>query len=186
MTFFLRSESVCMKAFRLLFVVMLLGFAATMARADVIDPQITVGGGGSCASQSLTGLTESFTGLTTGCMIDFTNNISGTTLFEIVVNITSPFIGPLSCIIGSGSPFTNGFVSSPTSCTFTAPVDDDDDHVVDGGLPPGGIFSLTFDTNFGSAVDTTISQNVISTPEPASALLLLTGVGALAAFQKRR
>lgn len=178
-----------MKAFRLLMLVLVAGFAATIARADVVDPQITIGGGGSCAAQSLTSLTQSFTGLTTGCMIDFTNNIpngefGGITLFQIVVNITSPFDGPLSCIIGTGSPFTLGFVSSPTSCTFTVPVETELE-LEGGGLPPNGVFSLTFDTNFGSTVDTTLSQTVI-TPEPASAILLLTGAGALAAFRKRR
>src|SRR5215475_14791009 len=91
----IRSGSVSMKAFRLLFVIIILGFAATMARADGIDPKITIGGGGSCAAQSLTSTTQSFTGLTTGCQIDFTNNIGGdddddfddlgTTLFKIVV-----------------------------------------------------------------------------------------------------
>jgi PEP-CTERM motif len=138
-------------------------------------------------------LTQSFTGLQTGCLIDFTNNIrgedeEGVFLNQIVVNVTSPFDGPLTCDpTGEGSPFNSGVTSSPTSCTFS--------NVTitllslfsqTGGVGPGGVFSLTFDPNFGSTVDVTLAQNVIGTPEPASALLLLAGVGALAALRKRR
>jgi len=181
-----------MKAFRLLFVVILLGFAATMARADGIDPKITIGGGGSCAAQSLTSETQSFTGLSTGCQIDFTNNIGnddefeelGVTLFKIVVNVTSGFTGTLSCGTFAGTIFVvDTEASTATSCTFLAP----------NGFAPGNTLSLQFDNdpNGGggfnnNSVDVTIAQTVISTPEPASALLLLTGFGALAAFRKRR
>ena|SRR5438128_4438189 len=181
-----------MKLVRVLLVLLLMGFAAVAAKADgVVDPKITIGGGGSCEEQSLTSLTQSFTGLTTGCMIDFQNNISnddsGVTLFQIVVNITSAFSGPLSCEVGEGSPFNNAVVSSATSCTFSASFADDEFFEEElSGLGPGGVFSLTFDTNFGPTVDTTLSQNVITTPEPASALLLLSGAGALFAFRKRR
>src|SRR5262249_20202926 len=185
-----------MKAFRLLFAVMLLGFAGTIARADAVDPRITIGGGGSCSENSLGALTQSFTGLATGCLNDFTNN-TGFTLFEVVVNVTSGFTGQLSCAIGSGSPFTL-FTQTATSCTFFVPSDDDELEFLEslGGLPSGqgklSTFSLTFDNdpNGGggfnnNSVDVTIAQTVI-TPEPASALLLLTGFGALAAFRKRR
>jgi hypothetical protein len=179
---------------RWLLVLFVIGFAAAMAKADTaVDPRITIGGGGSCESFSLNSLTQSFTGLQTGCLIDFTNNIGGedeegTTLTQIVVNVTSPFEGPLTCDpTGAGSPFNNGVTSSPTSCTFNnvtillASFLD-----TQSGVGPGGVFSLTFDPNFGSTVDVTLSQNVIGTPEPASALLLLAGAGALAAFRKRR
>ena len=184
-----------MKAFRLLFVIIILGFAATMVRADGIDPKITIGGGGSCSENSLTSLTQSFTGLATGCLNDITNN-TGQTLFEVVVNVTSAFTGQLSCAIGSNSPFTSFVQTSATSCTFFVPTDDELEEF-SGGLPSGqgsvSTFSLTFDNDPGGAggfnnnsVDVTIAQTVISTPEPASALLLLTGFGALAAFRKRR
>lgn len=182
-----------MKFARLLIILLVVGFAAVAAKADVVDPKITIGGGGSCDAQSLTSLTQSFSGLTTGCLIDFTNNVSnddeeeGITLFQIVVNVTSAFEGPLSCEVGEGSPFNNGFVSSATSCTFNSIVPDFFfNELITSGLGPGKTFSLTFDTNFGSTVDVTLAQEVINTPEPASALLLLTGAGALFALRKRR
>ena len=189
---------VFMRMTRWFVVLFALGFAAAVAKADTaVDPKITIGGGGSCNAGNpfqITSLSQSFDGLQTGCLLDFQNSIGsdddeeGVTLNQIVVNVTSPFDGPLSCEIGEGSPFNNGVVSSPTSCTFNnititllsslfSPT---------GGVGPGGVFSLTFDPNFGSTVDITLSQNVIGTPEPASALLLLAGAGALAAFRKRR
>jgi len=138
-----------MKVFRFLFVVILLGFAATMARADGIDPKITIGGGGSCAAQSLTSTTQSFTGLTTGCQIDFTNNIGGgdefeelgTTLFKIVVNVTSGFTGQLSCAALEGSIFTtNVEASTSTACVF-------DTTNGEIGFAPTAVLSLQFDND---------------------------------------
>jgi hypothetical protein len=178
-----------MKAFRFLFVMALLGFAVTIARADTVDPKITIGGGGSCAGNSLTSTTQSFTGLSTGCQIDFTNNIGsddefGVTLFKIVVNVTSGFTGALSCGTFEGSIFTVDLeASTANSCTF----------VTDTGFASGNVLSLEFDNDpsggggfNNNSVDVTLAQTVINTPEPASALLLLTGMGALAAFRKRR
>src|SRR5215470_15111628 len=141
-----------MKAYRLLFVMVVLGFAATLARADGVDPKITIGGGGSCAAQSLTSTTQSFTGLSTGCQIDFTNNIGGgdefeledfgTTLFKIVVNVTSGFTGTLSCGTFEGSIFiVDTEATTATSCTFLAP----------NGFAPGAVLSLQFDNDPGGA-----------------------------------
>jgi|SRR5215475_1422703 len=184
-----------MRLTRWLLIVLVLGFAGAVAKADTaVDPKITIGGGGSCQSFSIDSLTQSFTGLQTGCLIDFQNNIGsdddefeeGVTLNQIVVNVTSPFDGPLSCEIGEGSPFNNGVVSSPTSCTFNNIIITLLSSLTQNGVGPGQVFSLTFDPNFGSTVDITLAQNVINTPEPASALLLLAGAGALAVLRKRR
>jgi len=186
--------SVLMRVTRWFLVLLVVGFAAAVASADPVDPKITIGGGGSCQSFSITSLTQSFTGLQTGCLIDFQNNIGldddefeeGVTLNQLVVNVTSPFDGPLTCEIGEGSPFNNGVTSSPTSCTFNNIIITLLSSLTQNGVGPGQIFSLTFDPNFGSTVDVTLAQNVINTPEPASALLLLAGAGALAALRKRR
>ena len=178
-----------MKAFRYLLVILVAAFAVSIARADGVDPKITIGGGGSCAAQSLTSETQSFTGLSTGCQIDFTNNISddsefGVTLFKIVVNVTSGFTGTLSCGTFEGSIFVvDTEATTATSCTFLAP----------NGFASGNTLSLQFDNDpsggggyNNNSVDIEIAQTVINTPEPASAVLLLTGMGALAAFRKRR
>jgi len=184
-----------MKMARFLLIVLVIGFGAMAARADVVDPKIIIGGGGSCSLQSLNSFTQSFSGIDTSCVTDFQNNISnddeGVTLFQIVVNVTSAFTGPLSCDVAEGSPFNNGFASSATSCTFNNIVPESFlSALVTSGVGPGQIFSLQFDneggTGFGPTVDLTISQTVLPTPEPASALLLLAGAGALAAFRKRR
>ncbi len=189
-----------MKAFRLLFVVILVGFAATIARADTVDPKITIGGGGSCSSINLTSFTQAANGLDTSCTTDFVNQITsddeGVTLTQIVVNVTSAFDGILSCATAADSPFF-GETTGTNSCTFfvqtifleTALLDTTS-CTPNSGLAPGCKFGLTFDNEggpgFGPTVDLTISQTVIPTPEPASALLLLTGAGALAAIRKRR
>ena len=174
---------------RWLLIVLVLGFAGAVAKADTaVDPKITIGGGGSCDSHSLTSETQSFTDLSTGCPIDFTNNIPdgefGDTLFKIVVNVTSAFTGTLSCGALEGSIFfVDSEATTATSCTFLS----------EGGFGQGQTMSLQFDNdpNGGggfnnNSVDIVISQNVIGTPEPASALLLLAGAGALAAFRRRR
>lgn len=167
--------------------VLCMSLAAGVARADgVVDPKITLGGGGSCAQFSQNSLTQSFTGLPTGCQIDFTNNIGfedeeGITLHTLVVNVTSPFDGPLSCELGEGAPLSGDpAVSSPTSCTFSDPITEL------ASITPGLTYSLLFDTNFGDFVDITLSQTVISAPEPSSLLLLGSGLAALLWTRKRR
>jgi len=189
-----------MKAFRLLFVLILLGFAATIASADVVDPRITIGGGGSCSSQNLTSLTQDTGPLDTSCTTDFFNQITqddeSVTLTQIVVNVTSSFDGQLGCAAASDSPFF-GVITGTNSCTFFVQNIEFESALFNTtscgpnlGLGPGCEFGLSFDNlggpGFGPTVDLTISQTVIPTPEPASALLLLTGFGALAAFRKRR
>jgi PEP-CTERM motif len=188
-----------MKAYRLLLLVLIGGFAATIARADGVDPKITIGGGGSCDARSLESETQSFTNLSTGCQIDFSNNIFdgefGVTLFKLVVNVTSGFTGTLSCAALEGSIFTvDSEATTANSCTYVtdtgfhngdAPISLQFDNDPNGG---GGFTGACTDnsTNSPTCVDVTIAQTVINTPEPASAVLLLAGAGALAAFRKRR
>jgi PEP-CTERM motif len=177
---------------RLLVLLALVGMTASAAMADPVDPKILVGGGGSCAAETLTDLTQSFTGVQTGCPVDFLNNILGSddqelNLNHIVVNIVSNFSGPLSCDFDTTegvlpSPFTNTPVlSSPTSCTFSAPITK-----LLTGVPFGNMFSLNFDTNFGSTVDIIIAPDVIPTPEPGTMLLLTAGLAGICALRKRR
>ncbi len=146
-------------------VALFLLLVGNVAKANGVDPQIILDGSGSCATTQAnplqeTSLTQAFTGLQTGCANDFQNQIpSGDgfmTLDTLVVNVTSPFTGQITCALGPNSPLNsatpNG--SSPTSCTF-----------------------------FDATVDFVLAQTVV--PEPASLLLLGTGLAALAANRKK-
>ena len=185
-----------MKILRCCLILSLLGLSSTAAFADgVPDPKATMGGGGTCEGTttfSETAFTQSFTGLQIGCKNDFQNNIpnpqteGGVTLNMLVVNITSPFTGALTCAIFEGSPLS-GFTptgSSPTSCTFFRLEGDP-------GIGPGAIYSLQFDNDivgggsFGSFVDITLAQTVIHVPEPATMLLFGTGLAVLRLGRKR-
>jgi PEP-CTERM motif len=176
---------VAMRMLRFYLPACLLLIGASTALADgAPDPKITLGGGGSCQSFSETSLTQTFTGVETGCAVDFTNNIPsddvGVTLDILVVNVLTPFSNALSCALGDGAPLNTATVSSPTSCTFQ-----DVSEIF--SITPGSKYSLTFEagTGFPSFLDITLSPNVITTPEPATMLLLGTGLVVLSLGRKR-
>jgi hypothetical protein len=171
-------------------VALFLLLTGSVAKADLVDPKILEGGGGSCTTTPIqeTSLTQVFNGLQTGCINDFQNQITsgggsgddqeeGITIHTLVVTVGGgPF--SLTCELGpnlpaplAGTPFQSG----PSSCTFFG-----------DSIKHSGIVGLFFDTNFGTTVNVTVgaSQN-INTPEPATLLLLGTGLTALAAIRKR-
>jgi hypothetical protein len=173
-------------------------------KADVVDPKIALGPTGSCVSTENnplqeTSLTQSFTGLQTGCINDFQNEIGGgVTLDKLVVNITSPFTGTISCALTLPAPLNDFKVSSPTSCTFFEHSEGggtDDESTGDvqcqnsesedcGGIGHGTIYGLSFDKNFGDTVDITLAQKVM-TPEPTTLLLFGSGFVTFLANKKR-
>ena len=94
-------------------VALFLLLVGNVAKANGVDPQIILDGSGSCATTQAnplqeTSLTQAFTGLQTGCANDFQNQIpSGDgfmTLDTLVVNVTSPFTGQITCALGPNSP----------------------------------------------------------------------------------
>jgi hypothetical protein len=173
-------------------VVLFLLPAASVVKADgIVDPKIALGPTGTCADTttfSQDSFVQEFTGLQTGCINDFQNNIpnpstdgEGFTLHTLTVDVTSPFIGQISCVLNDGAPLSNATPngSSPTSCTFF--------DMTLTSITPGLPYGLTFDTNFGSTVDITLvaSPDFLATPEPATLLLFGTGFMAFAANKKR-
>lgn len=176
---------VAMKMLRYSTLACLFLVGASTALADgAPDPKITLGGSGSCQSFSETSLTQTFIGVETGCAVDFTNNISsddvGVTLDILVVNVLTPFSNALSCELAEGAPLNTATVSSPTSCTFQ-------DVTEIFSITPGSTYSLTFEagTGFPSLLDITLAPNVIPAPEPATILLIGTGLVVLLLGRKR-
>jgi hypothetical protein len=185
-----------MRLCRLFVAAALVIVATSVAKADPVDPKVLIGGGGSCAVETLTSLTQAFTEQT-GCPIDFINDIvvddEGFNLNKIVVNIASSFAGPLGCDFDTTegvlpSPFNSAVVSSPTSCTFSNVFLESLTETFDTitGVPFGKEFSLNFDPNFGSTVSVVLAQDIVSSPEPATLFLLASGLGGLCALRKRR
>jgi hypothetical protein len=186
------SRCIAVKILRLFLPVclLLIGANAVFADGSTPDPKILMGGGGSCQSFSEDSLTQTFFGVKTGCVVDFTNNITsndqGVTLDLLVVNVDTPFSGALSCDITADSPLQGTpTVSSPTSCTFQDPSG------VILSIDPGEIYSLSFinpctiGCGFPAFIDITLAQTVIPAPEPATILLLGVGLAVLFAGSKK-
>jgi hypothetical protein len=167
---------------------LLIGASTAFAQGGP-DPKIIMGGSGSCQSFDETSLTETFTNVKTGCVVDFTNDITSdsevpnVTLDILVANVDTPFSGALSCALGAGAPLNTAFVSSPTSCTF-------EDETLLESITPGSTYSLSFvnpcavGCGFPSLIDITLAPVVIPTPEPATTLLLGVGLAVLLAGRK--
>jgi hypothetical protein len=174
-----------MKKFCYLFALLALAtFSVSSASANPIDPKVGLGGGGSCASFSQTSLSFT-TSVPTGCIVDFTNNIPGLTMTNLIVTINSAFTGVLSCAIdltqpgnGGVSPFAFAQQTAPNQCTFSGPPLGPPDAVL-----PGGSFGIQFGYP-GLAFQTSTISITVATPEPG--IIALIGVGVLAIVVSRK
>ena len=169
--------------------------SASGVNANPIDPKVGLGGGGSCASFSQT--SDSFTVVVpTGCIVDFTNNIQGATLTNLIVTINTAFSGALSCVIdltqpgnNGVSPFAFGQVTAPNQCEFSGPPQGPIDAVLPGGsygiqFGYAGLPFQTCDANGNCTALSSLSITV-STPEPVSLALLGAGLLGLLGVRKR-
>ena len=154
------------------------------ASANPIDPKVGLGGGGSCASFGTSSLELTVT-VPTGCIVDFTNNIPGFTMTNLIVTINSAFSGVLSCVIdltqpgnGGVSPFSFAQQTASNQCTFSGPPLGPPDAVL-----PGGSFGIQFGYPGLAFQGSTISVT-IATPEPG--IIALIGAGVLAIVVSRK
>jgi hypothetical protein len=181
-------------------VVLLLLSAGSAVKADVIDPKIGLGGGGSCGeTRTQESLNQDFTlgSDQLGCIVDF-NNATGSTLFSLTITINTAFSGDLSCIIdlsqpgnGGTSPFSFAQKTAPNACTFSGgPITPDD--AVEAGSLYGVQFGYPdelFQTCDSNGVCTPLESLSLTlagaTPEPGSMVLIGTGLAALVARKKK-
>jgi len=175
----------------------LLVLSASAARADVVpldDPRIGGGGGGSCAvvdlfssGQALTVTAAELYPPSGPCVVDIVN-MTGGPLSSFTIRVNTAFSLALNCFIDSSqtaSPFSVATTSAPNACTFSG-----------GTLAEEGILGLRFGNPDGShpfcLIDSTGAckdlpglDTTLAAPEPASLVLIGTGLVALLARRKR-
>lgn len=167
---------------------------ASGVSANPIDPKVGLGGGGSCASfdQNSYSLTVV---VPTGCIVDFTNSISGDPLTWLTLTINTPFTGPLSCVIdtsqpgnGGVSPFAFAQATGPNTCMFSGPPQGPIDAIMPGGTfgIQFGYQGLPFQTCDSSGNCTALSSLSITITTPEPAIIALLGAGLLGIMLSRK
>jgi len=193
------------KLVRSALVVVLLGFSASVVLADGVDPLVGIKSGGGSTPITITdpNPTVTATAGTTGCIIagdtcvvDVFQNQTGSTLTNLTIFITTTLVGgnPLnftcndaeteafgifgSCLATVVSGGTDLFFSGGTGvapATFECPAE------FEGCFFVGGEFAVDIEGTITELPpNTSITTQVITSPEPGSALMLLFGVVAFA------
>jgi PEP-CTERM motif len=177
-----------MKIYKSLILMVLLAIAGASAYATPtsIDPTPILRGGGGSTPVVFTFTGAFATPAAANAGLDYLN-ISGQTFTGITLDFTTVTGGPLSYLCDNTvDPFFEHCQEDPT----------DNNKTIFFGIGPGhpGIPNLTdfnialFDFPSGASVtfNGTANGAFSATPEPASALLFLSGLGIIARFLKRR
>ena len=182
-----------MRLYKYLTLMFLLGMVSAAANATATDPGVGLRGDGASTPILGVGFSDTFTNTCadsnpnpetpgiTNCLDYFnanSNNPPNNTFVALHLFFVDNPLLTYSCA-DSLDPFFTSCIVSGDEVTFSG----------GGGIPSGGVaqshFSIFLTTGDTPAFTGVADLAVVTTPEPASALLFVIGIGAIALFLKR-